>query len=209
MPSRYEWDSSARRYRGPSGQFIASGRALASLETDILNLRSVTDLLADDLRARRMSLVEWRLEMQTVIKHTHLGAAELAMGGRAQMTPADYGRVGQIVREQYGFLEGWVQEIVSGSAPLDGRLGQRARLYVAAARPTYVTIRTHDLRESGFDQERSILTDAEHCGECVSEDAKGWQPIGDMISIGSRTCRVLDKCRAELRNSRTGEVQAA
>lgn len=209
MPSRYEWDSRVRRYRGPSGVFIPTGRALASLETDILNLRSVTDRLADDLRSRRISLVEWRVAMQTVIKHTHLGAAELAIGGRAQMTPADYGRVGQIVREQYGFLEGWVQEIVNGSAPLDGRLGQRARLYVAAARPTYVAIRTNDLREAGFDQERSILTDAEHCAECVREDAKGWQPIGQMLPIGDRECGVSDKCRAELRNSRTGEVQAA
>lgn len=209
MPSGYSWSTAARRYRAPNGRFLASGRALRALEADLRDLTTVTDRLADDLRAGRLSLDAWRAEMMDIAKHVQMGAATLAKGGRAQMQPADYGRVGHLVREQYGFLEQWTADIVSGKAPLDGRLTARARLYVAAARPTYVTVRAADLEGAGFDQERSILGAAEHCGPCIAQDALGWQRMGEMIPIRERDCGNNDKCRVEFRNSRTGEVQAA
>lgn len=203
----YVWDTRARRYRTPGGQFLSSGRVLRSLEADLRNLNTVADRLADDFRSGRLSLVEWRVQMQTLIKHVHLGAATLAKGGRAQMGPEDYGRVGQLIQQRYRDLEGWTSELAAGTAPTDGRLSTRARLYVTAARPTYVTVRLADLDH--FDQERSILSIAEHCGDCVAQAERGWQPRGQMIPIGERQCGDNDKCRVELRNSQTGEVIAA
>lgn len=209
MPSSYRWDTTARRYRQPNGRFQPAGAALRSLEQDLAGLNAVTDNLAAEYRAGRMSLVQWRLEMMTVVKHVQMGAATLAKGGRAQMQPADYGRVGQLVREQYGFLEQWVTDIASGTAPIDGRLSSRARLYVAAGRPTYVAIRAADVEDAGYDQERSILGVAEHCPLCIAEDAKGWQRRGEMLPIGDRQCGNNDRCAVEYRNSQTGQVIAA
>jgi hypothetical protein len=209
VASSYRWSEATRRYIDGRGRFIPNGQALKALEKDLANLNRLTDKLAGDLRAGRISLDAWRAEMMEIIKHTHLGSATLAKGGRAQMQPADYGRVGQIVREQYGFLEQWVRDITTGEAPLDGRLTSRAKQYVTAARPTYVAVRQADVSEAGFDEERSILTPAEHCLTCIVQDAIGWQPMGQMIPIGDRPCRANDKCRCEFRNSRTGEVQAA
>lgn len=205
----YVWSTSTRRYRGPSGRFIPDGQALRSLEKDLAGLVTTTDQLAAEYRAGRLSLEAWRMEMQDIIKHVAIGSATLAKGGRAQMTPADFGRVGQRVREQYGFLEDWVQQIVSGEAPLDGRLTSRARLYVAAGRPTYVAVRAADVEDAGFDQEHSETRPAEHCDQCLIEEARGWVPIGTLIPIGQRTCKVNDHCLMHYRNSRTGETVAA
>ncbi|HEV8178553.1 MAG TPA: hypothetical protein VGP44_12820 [Gemmatimonadales bacterium] len=209
MAGSYTWDLTARRYRDPRGRFIPTGQALRALERDLAGLTAETDRLAGDLRSGRLSLEAWRMEMMAVIKHVQMGSATLAKGGRAQMQPADHGRVGQLVREQYGFLEAWVADIASGKAPLDGRLDSRARLYVAAGRPTYVTVRFADVTDAGFDEARSILGHAEHCGPCVAQDAIGWQPITEMLPIGDRDCGNNDRCRVEIRNSRTGETQAA
>lgn len=209
MAGEYSWSTVARRYRDPRGRFIPTGQALRSLERDLAGLDQLTDRLTEDYRSGRLSLEMFRLELQTVIKHVHMGAATLAKGGRAQMQPDDYGRVGQIVREQYQFLEDWTLDIANGIAPLDGRLTSRARSYIPAGRSTYVTIRGVDLEDVGFDQERSVTQPAEHCDECLIEAAKDWQPRGQMKPIGKRTCRSNDKCRAEFRNSQTGEVIAA
>jgi hypothetical protein len=209
MPSSYTWSEAVRRYRNTQGRFVPSGQVLKALEKDLNGLNLVTDKLTGDYRAGRISLDAFRAELMEIVKHVHLGSATLAKGGRAQMQPADYGRVGQIVREQYGFLDAWVKDIVSGEAPLDGRLTARARQYVTAARPTYVAVRQADVRETGFDQEKSVLSPAEHCGDCISQDAIGWQPIGQMIPIGDRQCRSNDKCRVFYRNSQTGEEVAA
>lgn len=209
------WDARARRYRDARGRFLAPGQALRSLERDLVGLRLRSDQLATDLRSGRISLEAWRIEMKRMVKHVHLGAATIAKGGRQQMTPADYGRVGQRVRAQYAYLEGWVAEIAAGRAPLDGRLTSRARLYLAAGRPTYVAVREADLRRAGFDEERSVLTLAvsgkpiEHCDQCPIEERKSWQALGTMVPLGDRQCGVSDKCRVEFRNSRTGEVVAA
>lgn len=209
MPNSYSWDAAARRYRSPVGTFLSTGRALASLESDLRGLVVLTDNLTDDLRSGRLSLEAWRFQMMDVVKHVQMGAATLAKGGRAQMTDADYGRVGQLTRAQYQYLEEWTQEIARGDAPLDGRLTSRARLYVAAARPTYVAVRGKDVEDAGFDQERSILGNAEHCATCIAQDALGWQPRGQMIPIGQRECGNNDKCPVEFRNSTTGQVLAA
>lgn len=209
MASSYSFDVAARRYRDTHGRFVPSGQAMKALEKDLFAINQLTDKLAGDVRAGRISLEAWRVEMMDVIKHVHLGSATLAKGGRGMMTQEDYGRVGQIVRDQYSFLEDWTQEIARGEASLGQALTSRARQYVTAGRLTYVAVRSADVGNVGFDQERSILSQAEHCATCVQQDALGWQPRGQMIPIGQRECHVNDKCTVEFRNSVTGEVQAA
>lgn len=40
--------------------------------------------------------------------------------------------------------------------------------------------------DSGLDAERSVLHPADHCAGCLAEVAKGWRPIGAMVTIGER-----------------------
>jgi hypothetical protein len=65
--------------------------------------------LAEALRGRQVSLADWEVGMRRVVKNTHLNAIALERGGWANMTPADYGRAGQIIREQYGYLKGFAR----------------------------------------------------------------------------------------------------
>jgi hypothetical protein len=205
---KLRWDRANGRFRDSQGRFLARSAIRAALDRDLARLNLDVAKLGDDLRAGRISLDQWRQQFRDIIKHVHLGSAAIATGGRAQMTDADLGRVGQIVRIHYQALEGWVQEINAGWV-LDGRLASRSRLYVQAGRTTFHAVERDGMATRGFDEERSVLHDAEHCAECVLEAAKGFQPIGQMIPVGSRQCLSNDKCSVEYRNSQTLRTVAA
>ncbi len=207
MAARIRWTGT--RYRDPkTGRYITQVAVRRALEESLANLVRLTDTLAGDLRSGRISLLKWRDEMRTIIKQTHLAAQELAVGGRRQMTQADYGRVGQQVRVQYGFLENWVQQIQAGK-PVDATTESRARQYLRSARTAYMGHAARAMRERGFDEVRSVLHPAEHCAECLAEAGRGFVPLGALVPLGERICRANDRCSLEFRNSETGQVMAA
>lgn len=203
------WDTLVGRYRfRASGRFVPRKAIREAIEDSLANLERRTDSIQADYRAGRISLDVFREEMRDTIKFSQMAAQELAKGGRAQMTPADYGRAGQQIRVQYAYLDGWVADL-AGGAPADAKMEGRAHQYLRAARTAFIAAETETFQGRGFDQIRTILHDAEHCAECIAEAARGFVPIGEHTPIGSRVCRSNDACTAEYRNSRTGEVLAA
>lgn len=205
-PPVLSWDDLAGRYRRADGRFVPATQVREELDKALSNAARRTVTLADDYRAGRIGLVVWRLQMRQVIKETHLYAAALAQGGWAQMTPEAYGRVGQVIRLEYGFLEQWVGQIQGGWV-LDGRLTSRSQLYAAAARGTFHRIQAEQMLRRGMDMEKSVLHPAEHCAQCVSEAAHGFRPIGEMVPIGQRTC--LRNCKCTVVYGRSSEMVSA
>jgi hypothetical protein len=205
----YTFDAALQRYRSKStGRLVSTAAIRRSLEVALDNEARRARSLAEQLRNREISLLEWQVQMRSTVKNVQLFSAALAKGGWAQLDQSDFGRVGQRVRFHYEKLDGFVQDIEAG-IPFDGRYLNRAELYAKAATPTYHAVRETALADKGFDQVRSILHPAEHCEDCIREEAKGWQPIGEMLPIGDRECMVNDQCSVRYRNSVTGEEVAA
>ena len=197
MPSpSLRWDGT--RYRTPDGRYVSRAAIRRAVEESLGNLTRRTDSLADDLRAGRISLTDFRSELRETIKQTQMMSAEVAHGGRQQMTQADYGRVGQAVRRQYEYLEKWVNEIQAG-APLDNRLEPRAALYLKSARTAYVREEARLMSEKGW-LARSVTRSAEHCAQCLAEEAKGLVEPRFIVPPGERTC--LGNCRCFLQYER-------
>lgn len=137
--------------------------------------------------------------MRDAIKNIHLYSAAIAKGGWAQLTQADFGRVGKIVRSEYKYLERLASGIGDGSIPLDGRFKDRSSQYAEAGRDTYHEIERATMRAAGYTLESNVLHPAEHCtgaGSCVEQTARGKVRIGQLIPIGRRRC--LRKCRCSL-----------
>ncbi|KKM97692.1 hypothetical protein LCGC14_1165520 [marine sediment metagenome] len=207
LTPQYLWNERAAQYSDrKSGRFVSRQVIRDQLDKVIDASSQVMRAVSQQLRDGNIGLAEWQLEMMQQIKTTHLAGGAMQRGGWQQMTQADFGRVGQIVRNEYGFLRNFAEQIAIGEQKLDGTLVRRASLYGQQGRPTYLTFWDSTAAQRGFDQERSILNPAEHCAECVSEAAKGFQPIGQMIPIGRRICRSNDRCDKEFRNSQTGET---
>lgn len=196
MPPDFIWNARALRYIAPSGRFVSRAEVRGAIDQALVNAERRIAGATEALRTGRLGLAPWERLMREEIKNVHLYNAAAARGGWAQMTQADYGRVGQAVRRQYEYLERFGNQIASGRVVPDGRFMMRARSYAQAGRSTYHMTDRRVHRERGFTEERSLLGIADHCDECVSEEGRGWVRIGDITPIGSRQC--LSRCRCSI-----------
>jgi len=205
----YRWNEQAGRFVNERGVFVSEA-----------TVRSVIDGIADAASERlaraserllngELPLGAWQAEAQQIIKLAHVSAAVLAHGGAEQMTFSRWGTIGPTVRSEYQFLRDFAQQIADGRQPLNGMLTARARQYGQAARVTFERTYGQDQQQRGYRSERSVLSSAEHCAQCVGEVGKGWQPIGTLIFIGQRTCRSLDRCHMEYRREMADSEAAA
>lgn len=197
MPD-YRYNEAAGRYTNGRGQFVPAARVRATLDQTLATTAKRATALGDALQAGRISVATWNIEMRALIKGAHLYSGALAKGGWAQMTQADYGRIGQIVRKQYSYLEAFTRQIEKG-LPLDGRFLRRVTMYVQAGRQTFHAVQRTLMRARGMTEERNRLGIAEHCDGCLQETARGWVPIGDLAPIGTRDCLAHCKCDVEYR----------
>jgi hypothetical protein len=187
------WSPGRGQYRdAATGQWLSRAAVRREVDASLANVTRLSDTLADDLRAGRISLNQWREEMRAVIKHTQMGAAEIANGGRAQMAPQSWGATGQKIRAQYIYLENWVEQLKAG-LPVDNRVEGRARQYIRAARTSFIAAEAQDMAAKGW-LARNVTTAAESCAECLAEEAKGLVPVNQLSTPGTRICRGACKC---------------
>ncbi len=202
---QYRWNAKTRQYIDQRGRFV--GRAVIRQQLDRAIDRSADRMvgLAQQLRDGAITLADWQVSMMKEIKAVNIAGALLERGGWFQMTTADFGRVGRIIRGEYEFLRNFAQQLASGKQKPDGTVIRRARAYAGAARSTYYRFVQNAWAAKGFDLERSILTPADHCDDCVAEDKRGYQPIGEVTPVGSRQCLTNCRCRMGYKSSATGE----
>lgn len=207
-PIQYGWNDAAGRYiELRSGRFVAQAtvRAVVDQTLDGFGARMVA--LTDSLRGGQLGLSAWQAGMAQEIKAAHLFAAAAARGGWAQLSPADYGRVGQRLRVEYAYLRNRALAIQNGTQRLDGSLIQRTRLYAGAARGTFHAVERVEVASRGFDQEHSALAPVENCAGCITQAARGFVPLGELIPIGQRDCIANCKCVVIYRDSATGRTR--
>lgn len=204
----YRWDRSLARYRdAASGRLVSGSTVRAYLDTALEAAGKRIDALATQLRTRTIDLISWEVAMRREVKNVALYSAAAAKGGWAQMSDADYGRVGQYVQTQYRYLRGFAQRIQTGKQPLDGRLNSVAALYAEGGRPLYHRMEIAEQRVRGMNERRNVPSDTDGCDGCVEATAAGWVPIddADIAEIGERDCRTRCRCEWEFRKAGEGQ----
>jgi hypothetical protein len=204
----FRWNDVAGRFRDARGRFLSSEQVRRAIDATLRNHTNAVAALTDLLRQRALTLPEWERRMRLEVKNVHIYSALAAKGGRAQLTPQDYGRIGAVVKRQYKYLSGFAADISNGTA---GNVIGRAKLYAQAGRGTHEKVRQTEMKRRGFDEELNVLAPSEHCdgaGSCVEQTDKGWVPVGSLVPIGGRLCVVNCRCHIRYRNSGTGEVAA-
>ena len=207
----YRWEPTAGvsgRYRDERGRFVASSTVRRELDR-YLDTADPAKALAEALRGRQVSLADWEVGMRRVVKNTHLNAIALERGGYANLPHSDYGRAGQIIREQYGYLKGFAADIASGKQKLDGTLGARARLYSQAGRNSYYRSKAANMSDRVTHQ-RSIRGKRDSCWQCVELDRKVFRIDDTSFPLpGRRVCNHNCGCHIEyLRLGDSGEYEA-
>ena len=194
MPYRWEPTAGASgRYRDERGRFVASSTVRRELDR-YLDAADPAKALAEALRGRQVSLADWEVGMRRVVKNTHLNAIALERGGWANMTPADYGRAGQIIREQYGYLKNFAGDITSGKQRLDGTLGVRAKLYTQAGRNSYYRSKAANM-SGKVTHQMSVRSARDSCWQCRDLDRKVFRIDDTSFPLpGRRVCNHNCQC---------------
>lgn len=193
----YTWSARSQRYRHiATGRWVGRDTVRRALDTALQRSQADILRLGRDLQVGRLSLAEWQVATAKQLKAAHLASAAAARGGWAQMTQADYGRVGYRLRAEYGYLTRLAGQVADGTQALDGRFLTRLAMYAQAPRGTYHAQERVGMREAGYTQERNVKAAGDSCQGCIDQTARGWVALGTLIQVGSRDC--LSRCRCTI-----------
>lgn len=196
----YSYSPLTRRYRDIStGKFVKATEVRAAVDQVILGAKASIQDLALSLQAGKLTLAEWQVQTAQALKTLHVASAVAANGGFANMSQADYGFTGNLIKQQYQFLQQFANDIASGKQKLDGTLLNRVNLYVEAARGTFEDMARRVAKIGGLTEERRILGPADHCSDCTTDANKSWQPIGTLPRIGDSICLSNCHCTFDFR----------
>lgn len=191
--NNFYYDKEVQRYRWADTKRFLSAEAvenLTVLKIDQIkqDLGTIGQLLID----RKINLQTWEKQTASTIKDLHLQFYLLGIGGLKQITQRDYGIVGQEMLNQYAYLRGFSEDLISAGMSI-AQFENRVSLYADAARGTYQRARQEAHLRAGYLFERRIRTKIESCPECVSYALSGWQAIGS-LPLPTKQCSCKMKC---------------
>lgn len=200
----WSYDPVSGRYRRPSGQFMSEAAVGALLDGRIAklseNLRRYTRMLADG----NITIDQWQDSVRQAIKTAHIQATVLGHGGRDGLGAAEYGRMGQRLRTEYAYLQGFARDLLDGRVSAAMALA-RVQLYAESVRGSYWEGATIRQERQGYALMRRILDPmAQHCADCLAYAARGVVPIGSLPMPGQR-CECRARCKCSVRYLR-GQV---
>jgi hypothetical protein len=208
LDAAWSYDRNAGRYRDEKGRFLSQKAVEALVDSRIGKLdgtlKQITRMLVDG----NLSLDQWQASVREAIKAAHIQAAIIGYGGRGEMGSAEYGRVGQRLREEYRFLQGFARDLLDGriSSPMAlARIG----LYSQSVRGSYLQGEELRKQQQGFSlMRRKLDPQAQHCQDCLAFAARGIVPIGSVPLPGQRcACRSRCRCSVEYFRQQFPSVQ--
>jgi len=204
------WDQNA----GQVGQYrdFATGELVP--ESDVIEF--VNDIIDDTtgdpletlntmLEDGRLSAEEWAAAFALLLQTAYIQQAELAAGGREQMTPEQWALVIAALGVQYGFLEDFARQVRNGQLT-PAQIEARTKMYINSSREAFWSVKDQKALGAGYTQERwDAVGDSSTCSPCADAERMGWQPIGTFGEPGSgrvlnnppTTCEGLTNCRCE------------
>jgi hypothetical protein len=131
----YTWDG--KRYRDvDTGRFISRTEILSYASQIASSTSAVSDAYANLVGQQTISPTDWLALFRQEIKDEHIRQYILGRGGRGSMTPADWGSIGGMLREQYSYLDGFADEIAAGTLS-EAQISARSRMYINSAREAF------------------------------------------------------------------------
>lgn len=177
---RWIFDELTGRYRSEqTGRFIPAARIQQMRDELLVAGGARMAALAQGLADGNLDVGDWERQMRETIQLVFGVQYVFGRGGINAMQADDWSAVGNLVRQQHGFLKGFADDIAAGKLSR-AQITVRAELYVGSS------VRAH---EAGKGAAFGILLPA--------------QP-GD----GSSECLANDRCHWFLRRRRDGRVEA-
>lgn len=198
MDANWSYDPVRGRYRGENGRFLGRKAIEALIDGRVSKLSTQLKDYTRRLSDGSITIDQWQGSVREAIKMAHIQAAVLGQGGRNALSPSDYGRIGQKLRQEYRYLERFVRDLLDGAVSSAHALN-RIGLYAESVRSSYWEGTTVRQGQQGYSLMRRILDgQAVHCQDCIGYAQRGIVPIGSLPMPGQRCeCRARCKCSIE------------
>lgn len=200
LDSTLNFDNRVQRWRDSSnGRYVSADNVNAEMFRHSDATHSTLEALTRQLYAGQIQLPQWQIAVASELKDAHLAQAMFAVGGRDNMGFAEYGRVGQTLREQYSFLDKFAADIAAGRVS-EGQALARANMYGNAATQSYWG--EYIDKSSGLLDWELGAVDEGNCNLCPSF-AAGSPYTKDTIPAipcdGTTPCKTRCRCRIKRR----------
>lgn len=203
------WEPDLKRYRDTkTGRFIGIDQ-MNELRPVFLDQRKaeMTNLVTS-YKDGKIDIFTLESKIKANLKQTYIDMYVMGKGGRNNMTPADWGSIGGMLKEQYRYLEGMMKQIASGELS-PAQVASRLKMYENSSNEAlwrgYLSDLPLDLPAYPGDGSTVCLTNcqceweiveieggydcywqlgaSEHCPDCI-ERAERWNPYRIRISGG-------------------------
>lgn len=113
--ARVIWNQSTERWRNlASGQFVSNESVRTEVNRHIDAAQDNLQRLTQNMYSGNISLAQWQSGVALELKDGHLAQSMFAVGGRGNMTQANFGRVGGTLANEYSFLSNFADDIAAG-----------------------------------------------------------------------------------------------
>jgi len=198
LDAAWSYDRNSGRYRDEKGRFLSQASVEKLVDARIDKLESSLKRFTRMLGNGDITLDQWEASVREAIKGAHIQAAIVGYGGKDQMGSGEYGRIGQRLRSEYAYLQGFALDLLERRVSPAMALA-RVGLYAQSIRGSYWQGTELRKQQQGYGLMRRILDpQAKHCQDCLTHAARGVAPIGSLPMPGQRCeCRARCKCRVE------------
>jgi len=198
MDAAWSYDRNSGRYRDEKGRFLSQVSVEKLVDARIDKLEASLKRFTRMLSNGNITLDQWEASVREAIKGAHIQAAIVGYGGKDQMGSGEYGRIGQRLRSEYAYLQGFALDLLERRVSPAMALA-RVGLYAQSIRGSYWQGTELRKQQQGYGLMRRILDpQAKHCQDCLTHAARGVAPIGSLPMPGQRCeCRARCKCRVE------------
>lgn len=190
------FDNRALRWRQTAtGRFVSDASVTSELERHVSATFDALEGLTRRMYAQDITLTQWQASVASELKDAHLAQAMFARGGKANMGAAQFGRVGATLRDEYGFLAAFADDIAAGRVS-EAQALARIRQYGRATRQSY----WNEYRIASPGMVAWRLNPAEHCPDCLALAAGSPYRADQLPTVpgaGSTRCRGNCKCTLE------------
>jgi hypothetical protein len=224
-PPIWEWNQGSKRYHNKkTGEFIGQKKMVEKRDifTDRQKSRIADQELTEKLANGEITIQRWILRQREIVKQTFVDQYVMGKGGRNNMTQRDWGRVGNMLKDQYGYLQNFGQKIADGELSV-AQIRNRSQMYISSSAQAFekgksasygnFTLPAHPADGqtvcgsnckcqwliTEFDDRWecvwNINESAENCPDC-QDNARRWNPLV-ILKSAARTQKDLER---ELRN---------
>jgi hypothetical protein len=198
LDAAWSYDQSTGRYRDEKGKFLSQASVDKLVDARIgkldASLKGVTRMLSSG----NITLDQWEQSVREAIKGAHIQAAIVGYGGKDNMGSGEYGRIGQRLRGEYAYLQGFALDLLEQRISTPMALA-RIGLYAQSVRGSYWQGTELRKQQQGYGlMERVLDAQAKHCSDCLRYAGAGRVSIGTLPLPGQR-CECGANCKCSVR----------